>query len=112
MQLNRKRSESIKNTVLEANIKEIKEAVEKTRKVEDRWQEDCKTRDFLSYMNLRGARLWIRFRSRMIKGVKKNRSSAHRDDMICRCCHSGEDETQEHLEVCAGTVNERQGLED
>ena len=90
----------------EANKKVIKEAVEKTRKVEDRWQEACKTRDYLSYMNLRDTRLWIRFRSRMIKGVKTNRSLANRDDMTCRCCDSGEDETQEHLEVCAGTKNE------
>ena len=63
-------------------------------------------------MNVRNARLWIRIRSRMIKGVKKNRSSAHRDDMTCRCCDSGEDETQEHLEVCAGTGNKQRGPED
>ena len=63
-------------------------------------------------MNLRNARLWIRIRSRMVKGVKKNRSSAHKNNMECRCCDSGEEETQEHLEACAGTENERRGLED
>ena len=84
-----------------------KSEVLKTRKVEDRWQEDCKKRDYLNYMNLREARVWIRCRSRMIAGVKANKS---RNDMICRCCEGEEEETQRHLEVCKGTENERRGL--
>ena len=31
--------------------------------------------------------------------------------MTCRCCEGDEAETQEHLEVCARTENEQQGLE-
>ena len=46
----------------------------------------------------------------MTKGVKKNRSSAHKNNMECRCCDSGEDETQEHLEVCEATGNRRRRL--
>ena len=87
-------------------MKEIKTELMKTRKVENRWQED-----YLSYRNLEEARVWIRYRSRMIAGVKANKSSMHRNDMICRCCESDEEETQEHLEVCKGTENKRQGLE-
>ena len=103
--------ESIKNAVKEVNIKEIKTELLKTRKVEDRWQEDCKKRDYLSYMNLREARVWIRFRSRMISGVKANKSLMHRNDMTCRCCEGDEAETKEHLEMCAGTENQQRGLE-
>ena len=40
---------AIKNTITEANEKEIKESVEKTRKVDNGWQEDRKVRDCLSY---------------------------------------------------------------
>ena len=45
-------------------------------------------------------------------GTKDDNNIGKRDDMICRCCDSGEEETQEHPEVCAGTENERRGLED
>ena len=79
---------SIKNAVKEGNIKEIKTELLKTRKVEDRRQEDCKKRDYLSYMNLREARVWIRYRSRMTAGVKANKSLMHRNDMKCRYCKS------------------------
>ena len=85
--------ESIKNAVKEVNIKEIKTELLKTRKVEDRWQEDCKKRVYLSYRNLREARVWIRFRSRMIAGVKANKSSMHRSDMTCKCYEGDEAET-------------------
>ena len=62
--------------------------------------------DYLSYINLRNARQWIRVRSKMIRGVKKNLSSAHKNNMECRCCDSGAEERQEHLEGCAGTERE------
>ena len=61
-------------------------------------------------MNLREARVWVRYRSRMTKGVKANRASVHRNDMTCRCCGEDEAETQEHLEICKGTENEQRGL--
>ena len=35
----------------------------------------------------------------MIKGVKYNIKRSYKD-LICRFCQSGEEETQEHLEVC------------
>ena len=53
------------------NIKERKSEVLKTRKVEDRCEEDCKKKDYLNSMNLRDARVWIRYRSRKIAGVKQ-----------------------------------------
>ena len=86
--------------------------MENTRKVKDRWQEDSKDRHYMSYINLRKARQWVRIRSRMIRGVKKIWSSAYKENMECRCCDSGAKETQEHLEECAGTANKRRGLED
>ena len=37
------------------NTRDIKSEALKTRKVEDRWEEDSKKGDYLSYMNLREA---------------------------------------------------------
>ena len=58
-------------------------------------------------MNLREARVWVRYRSRITKGLKANRAAAHRNDMTCE---EDEAEMQEHLEVCKGTENEQRGL--
>ena len=45
--------------ILRGEYQRNKTEVLKTRKVEDRWEEDCKKRDYLGYMNLREARVWI-----------------------------------------------------
>ena len=37
-------------------------------------------------------------------------SSAYRDNMSCRYCTSGEEETQEHMETCESTSEMRQRL--
>ena len=94
---NRLTKKAIKTAVKKANTQEVKSEVLKTRKVEDRWEKDSEKRDYLGYMNLREARVWVRYRSRMTKGVKANRASAHRNDMNCRCCEEEKAETQEHI---------------
>ena len=83
----------------------MKSEVLKSRKVNDRWEKDSEKRDYLRYLNLREARVWVRYRTRMTKGVKANRN-----DMTCRCCEEDKAETQEHLEICKGTENEQRGL--
>ena len=45
----------------------------------------------------------------MIKGVKYNIKRSYKD-LSCRFCQSGEEETQEYLEVCVGYDFERRGL--
>ena len=44
-----------------------------------------------------------------VKGVKYNIKRSYKD-LSCRFCQSGEEETQEHLEVCVGCDFERRGL--
>ena len=39
--------------------------------------------------------------------VKGNRSSAFRKNMDCRHCNKNEEKTQEHLEICKGTEEEK-----
>ena len=51
----------------------------------------------------------IRHRARMLKGVKYNIKRSYKD-LSCSFCQSGEEETQEHLEVCVGCDFERRGL--
>ena len=54
-------------------------------------------------MSLPKARVWIRFRARAIAGVKGNFRHSYVNDMACRFCAQGFDETQEHLQLCGGT---------
>ena len=75
--------------------------------MKDLWKENSEKRDYLGYMNLREARVWIRYWSRMTKCLKANRASAHKNYMNCRCCKEEEAETQEHLEVWKGTEMSR-----
>ena len=61
-------------------------------------------------MNLPDARTWFRFRFKITKYIKGNTSSMYRDNMCCRYCKSGEEETQEHMETCESTTELREGL--
>ena len=45
-----------------------------------------------------------------VAGVKGNFRHSW-DDLACRYCDLGDDESQEHLEMCGGTEFERRGLE-
>ena len=46
------------------------------------------------------ARMWFRYHWKITKYIKGNTSSMYRDNMCCRYCKSGEEETQEHMETC------------
>ena len=68
-------------------------------KINDRYSDDRKERDYIKRMSLRDTRIWFRQRSRMALRIKANRSSVFKGQMGCRYCE--EDiriETQEHLE--------------
>ena len=55
------------------------------------------------------SRIWVRYRARMIKGVKMNHKGSY-NDLNCRFCKQNVQESQEHLEVCSETNYERRGL--
>ena len=78
-------------------------------------------------MSLPESRVWIRYRGRVIAGVKANFKNSHTNDLSCRFCHNEArdepadaqdssdvqnrpDESQEHLEMCSGMEFERRGL--
>ena len=68
-------------------------------------------------MPLPQSRIWLRYRARAIAKVKGNFKNSH-DDLSCRFCDQKDqitnqnfEETQEHLEICGGTVFERRGLD-
>ena len=44
------------------------------------------------------ARVWFRYRCKITAHIKGNKSSMYKDNMQCRLCNSGENETQEHME--------------
>ena len=101
----------IKTAVWAKNEAEIKQMVSNMPKIEDRYSDDRKERDYIKRMSLRDTRIWFRQRSRMTLRIKANRSSAFRGNMGCRYCE--EDiriETQEHLEQCEGFSYEQRGL--
>ena len=101
----------IKKAVWQKNETEIQQMVENRPKIEDRYSDDKKARDYIKRMSLRDTRIWFRQRSRMTLRIKANRSSAFRGQMGCRYCE--EDiriENQEHLEKCDGFKYEQRGL--
>ena len=106
------------NKVNKSTIKQATEAIDKkekrtdmenSKKVGDRLTDNPKDNTYLSEMSLLRSRIWIRHRVRMLKGVKYNIKRSYKD-LSCRFCQSGEEETQEHLEVCVGCDFERRGL--
>ena len=74
-------------------------------------------------MSLPESRVWIRYRGRVIAGVKANFKNSHTNDLSCRFCQNEAqddpadaqnsfeqnrpDETQEHLEMCPGMESKR-----
>ena len=90
---------------------EFKKEMEDSRKVCDRLSENSEQNSYLSKIPLHRARVWIRYRARAVAGVKGNFRNSHVKDMSCRFCVEGSEETQEHLELCAGLGRERRGLD-
>ena len=79
-------------------------------KVRDRLSENSDENSYINQIPIPLSRVWIRYRARAIAGVKGNFRHSW-EDLSCRHCNLGVDETQEHLETCGGTEFERRGLE-
>ena len=77
----------------------------------DRLSENPEDKSYMSKMPLHRARVWIRYRARAIAGVKGNFKHSHVNNIGCRFCSIGTDETQDHLELCTGMRQERRGLD-
>ena len=83
--------------------------MENSKKVGDRLLDNPTDNTYLSEMSLLRSRIWIRHKIRMIIGVKSNIKRSYKD-LSCRFCQSGEEETQEYLQVCVGCDFETRGL--
>ena len=68
---------------------------------------DLKMRRYLKTRELtrEQASLAFRFRTRMVSKIKANFRNSFQDNMACTVCSSGEDDSQEHLIVCASLDN-------
>ena len=93
-----------KKALWRENDKEIRAELDGLSEVKDLKMPTTKReRNFLKEMNLTNARLCFRYRCKIIAHIKCNKSSMYRNNMQCRPCKSGENETQEHLETCEFT---------
>ena len=56
-------------------------------------------RNYLAKQTIANARIWFRYRAKIIDNIKGNKSSLWTGRMQCRHCKTGEPETQEHREI-------------
>ena len=68
-------------------------------------------RNYLAKQTIANARVWFRYRSKIISDIKGNQSSKWTGQMQCRHCNLGCDETQEHIEKCTGFSGEREKID-
>ena len=102
----------LKRGLWKENDKEIRSALDNLKKVKYIDMPTTKReRNYLRVMTLTNVRLWFRYRCQIITYIKGNKSSMYRNNMACRLCTSGEDETQEHLERCNFTKDMRKNLD-
>ena len=88
----------LKQAIWRKYNEEMREALSSSEKVRNtRIPTKERERNYLKRMNLPDARTYFRFRCKITKYIKGNRSSLHREDMSCRYCKTGEEETQEHM---------------
>ena len=99
-------------------MKRLYKKCKEKKKVRDRLTENPEDNSYINTMSLPDTRIWIRYRGRAITGVKGNFKNSHTNDMSCRFCPrvpnetiEVPEETQEHIEICEGTQNERRGLD-
>ena len=96
----------IKAAVKWKNEDEIEQRMTESKKARDR----INNPSYLRKMTLPLSRIFIRYRSRSIKGVKMNAKKSYQD-LTCRFCPENINESQDHLQECNGTEFERRGLD-
>merc|ERR1739838_655020 len=102
----------LKQGLWRENDKDIKIEKDKLSKVKDIPMPTKKyERNYLAKQTKANARIWFRYRSKIISDVKGNQSSQWTGQMQCRHCNLGRDETQEHIEKCTGLSVEREKID-
>ena len=104
--------DELEERVVMANYKEMKDEMEKYEKLKTVKNEDF--REPQEYMNLRAidkGRMAFRIRTRMVNKVRMNFKNMFKESLKCDKCEMREDETQEHLMLCPGWMEERGDLD-
>ena len=102
----------LKQGLWRENDKDIKIEKDKRSKVRDLPMPTKKyERNYLANLTTANARIWFRYRSKIISDIKGNQSKQWTGRMQCRHCNTGSDETQDHIEKCTGFTKEREKLE-
>merc|ERR1711892_1245033 len=102
----------LKQGLWKENDKDIRVEKDKLSKVKDIPMPTKKyERNYLAKQTTANARIWFRYRSKIVSDVKGNQSSQWTGRMQCRHCNTGSDETQQHIEKCTGFTKERGKLD-
>merc|ERR1712128_109211 len=102
----------LKKGLWRENDKDIKIEKDELSKVRDIEMPTKKyERNYLAKQAIANARIWFRYRSKIISDIKGNQSSKWTGQMHCRHCNLGCDETQEHIEKCTGFSVEREKID-
>ena len=102
----------LKQGLWRENDKDIKFEKDQRSKVKDIPMPTKKyERNYLANLTTANARIWFRYRSKIISDIKGNQSSKWTGQMQCRHCNLGCDETQEHIEKCTGFSGEREKID-
>ena len=62
--------------------------MEKKTKVKDRLSEDPEDNTYIHGMSLPESKVWIRYRGKVIAGVKANFKDSHINNLCCRFCQN------------------------
>ena len=101
----------LKQGLWRENDKDIRQEKDKLEKVKNIPMPQKKIeRNYLAKQTIANARIWFRYRTKIIDNIKGNKSSLWTGRMQCRHCNTGEAETQEHIEECAYFAKERSTL--
>ena len=105
--------EVLKEAVFYHNYMEMKDDMQKYKKLERIRHEDF--RNIPEYIirekSIEKVRLAYRIRTNMINDIKTNYKNSHISSLQCDWCDSGADESQCHVERCDGWEEERRGLD-
>ena len=103
--------EEIEEAIFYSNQREMKEEMKKYEKLKEVKDEDFrKEQKYMSWKGMDKGRMAFRIRSKMVKNVKKNFRNMY-SDVKCEYCDEEEEESQGHMMVCPGWVEEMAALD-
>ena len=102
----------IKEAIFYHNYKEMKEKMMDLKKLENvRNGNFTKEQEYMSDKSIETARLTYRVRTKLVPKIRGNFPNLYKRDLQCRDCSTGQDMTQEHVEVCPAWDSLREGLD-